>query len=280
MQLRYLLEQAILEESASVTDVTSAIENHNRVIINYHTRGGNDADGARVIEVYVYGLTKSGNPAIRAFQPYGDTTSKVPSWKIFRLDRIVEWRPTEQTFSRPASDYYKWVGDFNEKGDKSFSVIYMIASFGDSVINDEGLKNILQSKSPIMKEPYKTDTEKGMERLKQQLDHPIKLSDLKQKPSSGPKLKNNPPETEKEEELFKTDTERGMERLRQQLDNPQKIDLSKFSKEKPEEPNETNKEEEEEKEEIYKTETERGLERLRQQLNNPQKIDLDNIPKR
>ena len=91
MRLRELLQEAILEESASVEDVTSAIDNHNRIIINYHSNGKEEADGARVIEVYAYGVTKAGNPVIRAFQPYGDTTSRVPSWKFFRLDRIVEW---------------------------------------------------------------------------------------------------------------------------------------------------------------------------------------------
>ena len=95
----------ILAESVSVSDINDAIDNHKRIIINYHTDGEDNATGARVIEVYVYGTTKAGNPVIRAFQPYGDTTSRVPSWKFFRLDRISDWKDTQQRFSRPASDY-------------------------------------------------------------------------------------------------------------------------------------------------------------------------------
>ena len=67
----------------------------------------------RIIEVYAYGLTKAGNPVIRAFQPYGDTSSRVPSWKFFRIDRIIYWKPTKQIFTKPASDYYKNIGNFN-----------------------------------------------------------------------------------------------------------------------------------------------------------------------
>ena len=76
-----------------------------------------------------------------------------------------------------------------------------------------------------------------MERLRQQVINPIKLSDIKtndafkniEKPSNdtGPKLKQP---SKKELELYRTDTERGMERLRQQLENPRKIDLSKMPK--------------------------------------------------
>ena len=67
--LRDILNEMLITEAASVNDVNSAIDNHERVIINYHTNGEDANTGARVIEVYAYGLTKAGNPVIRAFQP-------------------------------------------------------------------------------------------------------------------------------------------------------------------------------------------------------------------
>ena len=125
--LYQLLEQILLDESVSINDINDAIDNHKRIIINYHSKGEDVATGARVIEVYAYGLTKAGNSVIRAFQPFGDTTTKVPSWKFFRLDRISAWKDTGQIFSSPASDYYHGLGEFNPNDDRSMSIVYKIA---------------------------------------------------------------------------------------------------------------------------------------------------------
>ena len=256
------INRILLSESVSINSVNDAIDTHTRIIINYHTKGEDIATGARIIEVYAYGLTKAGNPVIRAFQPYGDTTSRVPSWKFFRLDRISYWKPTKQVFTEPANNYYKGLGNFNPDGDNTMSVVYKIAKFGNDNDNNEITKPINHS-SPRMKgqsntndqqmqnarnnsdDVFKTDTEKRMERLKQQLNNPIKLSDIKTKqgfrqydtkPISIRDLQNMlvkrnqnlNNQTNSNNDLYKTDTERRMDRLRQQLDNPLKIDLSKI----------------------------------------------------
>ena len=311
--LEEIYSRILLTESATEEEVNDALDNHKRVIINYRSKGEDKNTGARVIEVYAYGLTKAGNPCIRAFQPYGDTTTRVPSWKFFRLDRITQWQPTEQIFDRPADFYYKNLGNFNPNGDETMSVVYKVAKFG----NEDIPQDVKPIDEPKRKEDiYKTDTEMGMERLRQQLQNPIKLSDIKVKDAFKqvtPKPKPNG-EPKKKEDIYKTDTERGMERLRQQLQNPRKIDLSQFDKKpnnksKEEQENELNKlrdvlknkepitlsdlnkkmkEEPQENtqtepttnDNLYKTDTERGMERLRQQLQNPRKIDLSKIPKR
>lgn len=286
--LKELLAEILLEESVSAKDVSDVIDSHNRVIINYHSDGKDEADGARVIEVYAYGLTKAGNPVIRAFQPYGDTTTKVPSWKFFRLDRISGWEVTDQKFSVPASDVYSGLGEFNKNGDRTMSVVYKVARFDDE-------------------EVYKTDTEKRMDRLRQQLDSPINIRDL-QKPSP---VKPKEPELKTDQGVYKTPTERGMESLKAQLANPRKIDLSKFSKPKTSDDSEkemqnlrnrlgdtsdrinigdlnkrlsqTPKEPElkdNTNDDVYRTDTERGLDRLRDNIANATKIDLSKIPTR
>ena len=307
--LSELLQEILLTESVSVNDIDDAMDNHKRVIINYHSNGEDVATGARVIEVYAYGLTKAGNPVIRAFQPFGDTTSRVPSWKFFRLDRISAWKETNQRFNRPASEIYRGLGDFNPDDDKTMSVVYKIATFGDediSVNSNNGNTN------PKLKpEAFKTDTERNMERLRQQVTNPIKLSDIKtndafkniEEPSkdTGPKLKTNEPS---KPDLYRTDTERNMERLRQQLQNPKKIDLDTFGRKKKPETKPSDKEiadlnkrlgdttdritmrdlnnrlSKNPEPDLYRTDTERNMERLRQQLANPRKIDLDKLPKR
>ena len=293
----FLLED-ILRESVNNEDIIDAIANHKRIIINYESKTVDVANGPRLAEIYAFGATKAGNDAIRVFQPYGDTASRVPSWKLMRLDGIVGWKDTGQTFSRPASDYYKGYGDFNPNGDKSMAVVYQIAHFDTEPVTKD-----LQSQTNPKKtsDVYKTDTEKNMERLRQQTDNPITLSDFKaQKGFEGlkqPQLTTGPKKIDKGKEkqptnteLYKTDTERGMDNLRKQLENPRKIDLDQFRNRigdtsKPLSPNEVRKrlsepEEQPTNTELYKTDTERGMDNLRKQLENPRKIDLSTIPRR
>lgn len=290
----------LTEESISATEVNDAINNHKRLIINYHSNGEDAHSGPRVIDVYAYGLTKAGNPVIRAFQPYGDTTTKVPSWKFFRLDRIMAWKDTGQTYDGTPPDN---LGMFNPNGDNTMSTVYNIAKFDSETTPETDDENMFARTNPKLKqnaggkkgELFQTDAEKELkkrgERIRGQFTNPIKLSDLKNgeafkqftdtnkpAPTTGPK-------TKQDTELFKTDTERGLERLKQQLQNPRKIDLDKVGKyQKPEEPTtpeiqpeEPKAPEEPQKPELFKTDTERSLERLRQQLQNAKKIDLEKL---
>lgn len=220
--LEDIINKIFLQESVSATDVEKAIDNHNRIVINYHSKGENKANGARVVEVYAYGLTKSGNPCIRCFQPYGSTTTRTPSWKLFRLDRITDWKPTKQTFNHPADFFYKNIGEFNENGDETMSIVYKIADFNNFNNNINTTKQT--DKPKTQDDIYKTDTEKQMERLKQQTDNPITLKDLSNKQEE----KSSSPKTQ--DDIYKTDTERGMEKLKKQLENPQTIDLTKIPK--------------------------------------------------
>lgn len=117
-----LLEEAFLYESiATVTNVNDAIDNLTQVEIRYNSGGESVATGRRVIYPVAYGLTKSGNPVIRAFEPYGDTKTRVPAWKFFRLDRIKKWRPLKKSFKGVE------LRGFNENGDETMSVVYNIA---------------------------------------------------------------------------------------------------------------------------------------------------------
>lgn len=284
MLLEKLLRE-ILAESVSVNSVNDAIDRHIRVIINYHTNGEDNNTGARVIEVYAYGLTKAGNPVIRAFQPYGDTTSRVPSWKFFRLDRISAWKPTGQVFDHPADFYYKNLGNFNPNGDETMSVVYKIAKFGDGEqeipitpnVTSPKLKQTQQKVQPKQGSIYKTDTEIRMDRLRNQLNNPIKLSDIKTKNGfinygnktastdtqtmSGPKLKPNA--NNDEVEKISNTMPNAQDNTQQQPQTTQ--DTSTQDKKK---------------DDLFRTDTEISLEKLMNQLKNPKKIDLTKIPKK
>ena len=69
-----------------------------RILINYDDED-NHATGTRLVEPYVLGYTKAGNLAFRGYQYEGDTVRGVPKWKLFRLDRVINWQPTKQKFN-------------------------------------------------------------------------------------------------------------------------------------------------------------------------------------
>ena len=75
-----------------------AINNKYRILINYDDED-NHATGIRLVEPYVLGYTKAGNLAFRGYQYNGDTVRGVPKWKLFRLDRVINWQPTKQKFN-------------------------------------------------------------------------------------------------------------------------------------------------------------------------------------
>ena len=180
-----ILDELLLEESASVENVTRAMDNHSKVIINYQTKGENLHNGSRVIEPVAYGLTKAGNPVIRAYQPYGDTTSKVPSWKFFRLDRITYWEETGQKFS----DVPDYVENLNSEGDNTMSVV--IKNYNSTLRNSDTKKDLNGPKTKT--DVYKTVGDRTVDLGKRNLErlkNPIKIDlDNRNKITTTPQQK-------------------------------------------------------------------------------------------
>lgn len=264
MNLLYeIFNKLILKESISVNSITDSIEKRYRVAINYEGDPEHGiAPGLRTIEVYAYGLTKAGNPVIRAYQPYGDTASEVPNWKFFRLDRITSWKPTYSIVTRPAKG-------FNEHGDKSMSVVYSIANFSQTpdISNTTGPK---QSPKIVGKldniESILADREKEKQRRKEQNKVISKFT----KPSISTNKINEPqidgienitPQKIKEPEIISPDQE----------SEPMTGQKDLSSNEKPEN-------------DIFKPNGELNqLEKvkdLNRRIDQARKIDLDKIPKK
>lgn len=108
----------------TVSDINDAINGLTPVEIRYTAVDKNNkAVGRRIIYPVAYGLTKAGNPVVRAFEPYGDTHTKVPAWKFFLLSGIRQWRVLKgKTFKGEKLE------GFNKNGDLSMSVVYNIAN--------------------------------------------------------------------------------------------------------------------------------------------------------
>ena len=145
----------VLNESVSEDEVIQAINNKNYVDMNYADEKSS-ATGRRLIEPYAYGLTKGGNPVLRAYQISGDSLRGKPKWKFFRLDRIIGWKPRKQTFNSPPPMHgFTWAPDFNENGDKSMSVVYALADFSGNVA-DTSLGDVRKQTEFIKNAPKMT----------------------------------------------------------------------------------------------------------------------------
>ena len=120
--LREILAEAFLiREDASVDAINNAVKNMHPVHITYNGPSGT-GNGDRVIYPVAYGLSTAGNPVVRAFQPQGSTSSEVPAWKFFRIDRIKSWNnDNSQTFD-PSE-----LNGFNDEGDEQIETLYAIS---------------------------------------------------------------------------------------------------------------------------------------------------------
>lgn len=121
-----IVQSVLLTEAKAptVSDINDAINGLTPVEIRYTAVDKNNkAVGRRIIYPVAYGLTKAGNPVVRAFEPYGDTHTKVPAWKFFLMSGIRQWRVLKgKTFKGEKLE------GFNKNGDLSMSVVYNIAN--------------------------------------------------------------------------------------------------------------------------------------------------------
>ena len=126
MKLYNSLKTLILEV-ASLGAVRDAISKKNKCIIYYigDEPGGR---GLREIEPVCLGYSKSGNLVLRAWDYEGASHTAykgkqpLPGWRLFRLDKITMFRPTEDNFEEPRPNY-------NFNGDRSMTKVLINAQF-------------------------------------------------------------------------------------------------------------------------------------------------------
>lgn len=130
--LKTLIESIITEE-INITKVTDAIRKRKPVKITYKADDEPRGQGERIIHPVAYGVSKAGNMVLKAFQPYGDTKTKTPHWKLFRLDKIQDWNILwkRRSFDEPPGQFTA-DGDYNPNGDKSMATVYLSANFQNS----------------------------------------------------------------------------------------------------------------------------------------------------
>ncbi|MBR6515747.1 MAG: WYL domain-containing protein [Bacilli bacterium] len=127
LNLKDILHE-ILTEDVSPKEVNDAINNKVQVVITY-SDDANRAPEKRLIEPYAYGRSKAGNSVFRAFQYDGDTFRGKPKWKLFRLDRVTSWNPTDNHFNSDPKER-RWTDKaYNEIGDNSMSTVLNMVKF-------------------------------------------------------------------------------------------------------------------------------------------------------
>ena len=121
--------KGLINEIASLDSIVNAIKNRHRVIIYYDgdEPGGR---GIREIEPVCLGVSKAGNKVLRAWDNEGSSHTAyigdqpLPSWRLFRLDKILSHKPTGEVYNEIRPGY-------NLNGDKSMVSVIINAKFGN-----------------------------------------------------------------------------------------------------------------------------------------------------
>jgi predicted DNA-binding transcriptional regulator YafY len=123
----YNTVKSLILEVASIDSIVSAIKNKDKIIIYYDgdEPGGR---GLREIEPVCFGYSKADNPVLRAwdFEGASHTAYKgeqpLPGWRLFRVDKILSFKPTGEKFSQERPEY-------NPNGDESMTRVIINAKF-------------------------------------------------------------------------------------------------------------------------------------------------------
>jgi hypothetical protein len=97
-------------------------------VIIYYDGDEPGGKGLRIIEPVCYGYSKAGNPVLRAWDVEGSShraylgKKPLPSWRMFRVDKIINYKPTMEKFNEPRPNY-------NPRGDKSMTRVIVNAVF-------------------------------------------------------------------------------------------------------------------------------------------------------
>jgi predicted DNA-binding transcriptional regulator YafY len=119
--------RGLIVEVAAISTVVDAIKKKRKVII-YYDGDEPGGKGLRIIEPVCFGYSKKGNPVLRAWDMEGSShrgylgKKPLPSWRLFRLDKILSFKPTFETFNTARPNY-------NPLGDKSMSRVIINANF-------------------------------------------------------------------------------------------------------------------------------------------------------
>ena len=127
--------KSLITEIASIDDMQRAIKQKMVMVINYNDDKP-EARGFRSVEPVCLGYSKAGNLVLRAWEREGASYSAakegnvLPGWRLFRVDKILTFKPTMDNFTEMRPNY-------NPNGDKSMTRVIVNAVFGNEEENLE-----------------------------------------------------------------------------------------------------------------------------------------------
>lgn len=122
----------LILEAASINDIRQSIEKK-QVCQIYYAGDEPGGRGLRQIEPLCLGYSKANNLVLRAWDLTGAShtgylgSQPLPSWRLFRVDKITSYKPLRANFSQPRPNY-------NFNGDKSMSRIIINAKFNTQTV--------------------------------------------------------------------------------------------------------------------------------------------------
>jgi predicted DNA-binding transcriptional regulator YafY len=122
--------KSLITEAASIDDIKRAIE-QKQVCSIYYEGDEPGGRGLREIEPVALGRSKAGNLVLRGWDRTGASHTAykgeqpLPSWRLFRVDKISMLKPTRENFTQAQPGY-------NFNGDKSMTQVITIAKFDNT----------------------------------------------------------------------------------------------------------------------------------------------------
>lgn len=110
----------LTERATSNSRVILAIK-RNAIVKFYYKGDEKEKEGWRTGEIYAFGESTRGNRVIRVYQTSGTTSTRIPDWKLFLVDKIRSFQHVG-IFETPRPK-------FNSNGDNSMQKVYNIAEF-------------------------------------------------------------------------------------------------------------------------------------------------------
>jgi predicted DNA-binding transcriptional regulator YafY len=122
--------KSLITEAASIDDIKKSIE-QKQVCSIYYEGDEPGGRGLREIEPVALGRSKAGNLVLRGWDRTGASHTAykgeqpLPSWRLFRVDKITMLKPTRENFTQAQPVY-------NFNGDKSMTQVIVIAKFDNT----------------------------------------------------------------------------------------------------------------------------------------------------
>ena len=122
--------KSLITEAASIDDIKKSFE-QKQVCSIYYEGDEPGGRGLREIEPVALGRSKAGNLVLRGWDRTGASHTAykgeqpLPSWRLFRVDKISMLKPTRENFTQAQPGY-------NFNGDKSMTQVILIAKFDNT----------------------------------------------------------------------------------------------------------------------------------------------------